>query len=95
MEYKFTQTSENGHRVWIDHLIWQREKYSMYIQKKIQSKKIHFLKTLLIKIYLDSSVIADFWAVCQDMWSSASAAIISPVISLGERVSETKFSSVY
>lgn len=66
----------------------------MYIQKKIQSKKIHFLKTPLIKIYLDSSVIADFWAVCQEMCSAA-AATISEVTSLGERVSETKFSSVY
>lgn len=95
MEYKFTQTSENGHGVWIDHLIWQREKYSTYIQKKIQSKKIHFLKTPLIKIYLDSSVIADFWAVCQEMWCSAAAAMISQVTTLGERVSETTFASVY
>lgn len=66
----------------------------MYIQKKSQSKKIYFLKTPLIKIHLDSSVIADFWAVCQEMWCSASAATISPVTSLGERVSETKFSFV-
>lgn len=44
--------------------------------EKTWSKKIHFLKTPLIKMYLGSSIIPGFWAICQAVWCSVCVATV-------------------